>query len=240
MDVRKQVSRNIRQEAVYHSDVELVDCIPDDPQDHDEEDSSDDEDQSELNNASNLEDNCDNLVEFADDSLASEDQDAFTLNTATDTICLNDNLEKSGDRSAKNCKKKSKYEDYLVLPTDGIPINLPFSTKDIISSFKLKHGVEIDGSKDEDLSKLLNIPSMMKYFLQANSKLIKTLLKYNKKYKDGKDYTVISLRGDNEEYVVHPTCLKVRECNVLEHFYILTKFNQYNWIVPKGKFFIFI
>ncbi len=107
MDIRKQVSRNNHQEAVYHSDVELVDRIPDDPQDHDEEDSSNDEDQSELNDGSNLEDNCDDLVDFADDSLASEDQDPFVLKTATDTICLNDNIEKSGNRSAKNRKKKS-------------------------------------------------------------------------------------------------------------------------------------
>ncbi len=78
-----------------------------------------------------MENNCDDLVEFADDSLGSDDQDGFTLNTATDTICLNDNLEKSGERSAKNRKKKSKYEDYPVLPTDVIPINLPFSTRKI-------------------------------------------------------------------------------------------------------------
>ena len=177
-------------------------------------------------------------MDFADDFIASEDQDAFMLKTATDTICLNDTFKKSGDRSSKNHKKKSKYEDYPVLPNNVIPVNLPFATKDIISSFELNHGVEIDVSEDEDLYKLLKIPGKMLYFLQANSELIKTLLKYNKKYKKSENYTIIPLRGDKEEYVVHPTCLKVRECNVPEHFYILAKFNQYNWIVPRGKFFV--
>ncbi len=178
-------------------------------------------------------------MDFADDSIASEDQDAFMLKTATDTICLNDNFESSGKRSGKNRTNKSKYEDYLVLPNNVIPVNLPFATKDIISSFELNHGVEIDVSKDELLYKLLKIHGKMLYFLQANSELIKNLLKYNKKYKKSENYTVIPLRGDKEEYIVHPTCLKVRECNVLERFYILTKFNQYNWIVPRGKFVLF-
>ncbi len=209
MDVRNQVCRNVREEVVYHSDVELVDRIPDDPQENDKEESSKDEDQAELNDANNLEDNSDKYVDFADDSIASEDQDAFMLKTATDTICVNDNFESSGKRSGKNCTNKSKYEDYPVLPNNVIPINLPFATKDVLSSFELNHGVEIDVSEDEDLYKLLKIPGKMLYFLQANSKLIETLKKHNKKYKKSEDYTVIPLCGNKEEYIVHPTCLKV-------------------------------
>ncbi len=237
MDVRNQVRRNVREEVVYHSDIELVDRIPDNPQENDKEESSDDEDQAELNDANNLEDNSDKYVDIADDSIASEDQDAFMLKRATDTICVNDNFKSSGICSGKNCTNKSKYEDYPVLPNNVIPVNLPFAMKDVVSSFELNHGVEIDVSEDEDLYKLLKIPGKMLYFLQANSKLIETLKKHNKKYKKSEDYTVIPLHGDKEEYVVHPTCLKVREYNVPERFYILTKFNQYNWIVPRGKFF---
>ncbi len=123
MDVRKQVRRNICKEVVYHSDVELVDRIPDNPQDYDKEESSNDEDEAEINDASNLEDNSDKYVDFADDSIDSEDRHAFMLKTATDTICLNDNFEKSGKRSGKNHTKKSIYKDYRVIPTDVIPIN---------------------------------------------------------------------------------------------------------------------
>ena len=174
---------------------------------------------------------------FADDSVDSEDQDAFMLKTASDTICLNDNFEKTGKRSGKNRTKKSIYEDYPVLPIDVIPIDLPFSMKDIISSFQLNHGVEV--TEDEAPLDLIMIPGKKVYFLQANSKLIKKLKKYNKKYKKSDDYTIIPLRGDKEEYVVYPTEKNVRECNVLEHFYILTKFNQYNWIIPRASFFCF-
>ncbi len=171
LDVRKQVCCNIREEVVYHSDVELVNRIPDNPQDNEEEESSNDEDQAELNHASNLEDNSDKYVDFADDSIASEDQDAFMLKTATDTICVNDNFESSGKRSGKNRTNKSKYEDYPVLPNNVIPVNLPFATKDVLSSFELNHAVEIDVSEDEDLYKLLKIHGKMLYFLQANSLL---------------------------------------------------------------------
>ena len=174
-------------------------------------------------------------MDNCNDSVGSEDQDELMLKTNTDTICLNDNFEKTGKRSGKNRTKKSIYEDYPVLPTDVIPINLPFSTKDIISSFELNHGVEV--TEDDAPLDLIKIPDKKVYFLQANSKLIKTLKKLNKKYKKSEDCTIIPLRSDKEEYVVHPTCLKVREYNVPERIYILTKFNQYNWIVPRGKFF---
>ena len=56
---------------VYYSDVELVDRIPDDPQDNDKEESSNDEDRGELNYASNFEDYSDKCVDFADDSVDS-------------------------------------------------------------------------------------------------------------------------------------------------------------------------
>ncbi len=106
MDVTKQVCRNVHEEVVYHSDIELVDRIPDNPQKNDEEESNEDEDQAELNHESNLKDNSDKYVDFADDSIASDDQDAFMLKTATDTICLNDIFENSGNPSCKNFHKQ--------------------------------------------------------------------------------------------------------------------------------------
>ena len=101
----------------------------------------------------------------------------------------------------------------------------------------MNHRVEV--TEDDAPLDLLKISGKKVYFLQANSKLFEMLKKLNKKYKKSEDYTVIPLRSDKEEYVVHPTCLKVRECNVPEHFYILTKFNQYNWIIPRGKFLFY-
>ncbi len=151
--------------------------------------------------------------------------------------CLNDNIVDSGRRSGKNHTKKSIYEDYPVIPTEVIPINLPFSTKGIISNFELNHGVEV--SEDDAPLDLIKIPGKKVYFLQANSRLIDTVKKHNKKYKKSEDYTVMPLRCHKEEYVVHPSEKNVRECNVPERFYILTKFNQYNWIIPRGKFFLF-
>ncbi len=114
----KQVCCNVCKEVVHHSDVEVVNCIPEDPQDNDEDESSDDEDQDELVEASNLQESSDEYVDFADDSVNSEDQDDFMLKTTIDTNCLNDNIENSGRRSGKNCTKKSNYKDYLAIPID--------------------------------------------------------------------------------------------------------------------------
>ncbi len=190
---------------VHHSDIKIANRIPDDPQDNYKDESSDDEDQDELIDACNLEENSDKYVDFADDSVNSEDQDAFMLKTMTDTNCLNDNSENFGRHSCKNRTKKSKYEDYPVLPTEVIPINLPFCTKDIISSFELNHHVEVDVSERDPIYDLLKISGKKLYFLQANSKLIKTLKKHNKKYKKSDDYTIIPLRGNKEKYVVYQT-----------------------------------
>ncbi len=52
--VRKQVGCNVYEEVVHHSDVDVVDHIPDNPQVNDEDESSEDEDQDELNDAENL------------------------------------------------------------------------------------------------------------------------------------------------------------------------------------------
>ncbi len=220
---------------INHSDVEVIDRIPDDPQDNDEEESSKDEVQDKLIDAGNLQESSDEYVHSDDDSDDSADQDNFMLKTTTDTICLKDNIVDSGRRSNKNRMKKSIYDEYPALPTEVIPVNLPFCTKDIVSSFELKHGVEV--SDDDAPLDLLKIPGKKVYFLQANSVLITKLKKENKKYKKNADYTVTHLRGDKEEYVVYPTERNVRECNVPERFYILTKYNQYNWIIPRGKFF---
>ncbi len=43
-NVMKQVCCNVCKEVVHHSDVEVVNCIPEDPQDNDEDKSSEDED----------------------------------------------------------------------------------------------------------------------------------------------------------------------------------------------------
>ncbi len=56
-NVSKQVCCNICQEVVHHSDIEVVNRIPDNPQDNDKDESSDDEDQDELIDASNLQEN---------------------------------------------------------------------------------------------------------------------------------------------------------------------------------------
>ncbi len=53
-DARKQVRCNVCKEVVHHSDVKVVNCIPDNPQDNDKDESSDNEDQDELNDAGNL------------------------------------------------------------------------------------------------------------------------------------------------------------------------------------------
>ena len=177
-------------------------------------------------------------MENDNDYVGSEDQDDLMSKTTMDTICLNDNILNYGGRSGKNCTNKSIYEDYLAIPTEVIPINLPFSTKDIISSFELNHGVEL--SKDDIPLDLIKIPGKKVYFLQANSVLITKLKKQNKKYKKREDYTVMPLLGDKEEYVVHPKEKNIRDCNVPEHFYALKKYNQYNWIISRGKFFCFI
>ncbi len=173
-------------------------------------------------------------MDYDNDSVSSEDQDELMLKTNTDTMCLNDNIVNSGGHSGKNCTKKSIYEDYPAIPTEVIPINSPFSTKDIISSFELNHGVEL--SKDDVPLDLIKILGKKVNFLQANSALITKLKKQNKKYKKCEDYTVMPLCGNKEEYVVHPTEKNVRECNVPEHFYVLTEYNQYNWIIPTSFF----
>ncbi len=74
-NVRKQVCCNVCKEVVHHSDVEVVDSIPDDPWDNYKDKSSDDEDQDELNDAGNLQENSDKYVDSDDDSVDSGDQD---------------------------------------------------------------------------------------------------------------------------------------------------------------------
>ncbi len=161
--------------------------------------------------------------------------------TNLDTIYHKDNLINSGGCLQKNHTKKSIYDDYPLLPTEVIPINLPFSTKDIICSFEMNNGVDI--AEDNIPLDLLKIPGKKKYFLQANNVLITILVAINEKRKkklhEYKDYTVMPLQGDKEEFVVHPRKLKMRDCNIPECFYFLMKYNQYNWIVPRGKFYFF-
>ncbi len=99
----------------------------------------------------------------------------------------------------------------------------------------------VDVAEDNIFLDLLKIPGKKKYFLQANNVLITKLVaikkKCKKKLQEYKDYTVMPLQGDKEEFDVHPRKLKLGDCNIPECFYFLTKYNQYNWIVPRGKFF---
>ncbi len=94
------------------------------------------------------------------------------------------------------------YNDYLALPTEVIPIDSPFSTKDIMSSFQLNDGVEV--SEDDIPLDLLKIHGKKVYSLQANSVLITKLKKQNKKFQECEDFTVMHLHGNKEEYVVYP------------------------------------
>lgn len=105
-EVRKQVHRNICKNVINHSDVEVVDHIPNNPQDDDKEESSEDEDQDKLIDAGNLQESSDKYVDLDDDSDDSADQDNFMLKTTTDTICLKDNIVNSGRHSNKNRTKK--------------------------------------------------------------------------------------------------------------------------------------
>ncbi len=214
----------------------MVDCIPDDPQDNNEDESSDNDDREKLSNSGDSQQDSDKDVDHDSDFVGSEDQDELMLKTNTDTICLNDNILDSGGRSGKNRTKISIYNDYLALPTEVIPINLPFSTKDIISSFQLNDGVEV--SEDDIPLDLLKICGKKVYFLQANSVLITKLKKQNKKFQEREDFTIMHLHGNKEDYVVYLNEKNIRECNVPERFNVLTKYNQYNWIVPKASFFI--
>ncbi len=105
----------------------------------------------------------------------------------------------------------------------------------------MNDGVEV--TNDNIPVDLLKIPGKKKDFLQANDVLITKLVAINKKHKklqECKDYTVMPLQGYKEEFVVHPRNLKMRDCNVLECFYVLTKYSQYNWIISRGKFSFFI
>ncbi len=53
-DVRKQVHCNVCQELVDHSDVEVVDQIPDKNQDNSDDDTSDDYDKEKLSDVGNF------------------------------------------------------------------------------------------------------------------------------------------------------------------------------------------
>ncbi len=50
-NVRKQVCHNVCQELVDHSDVEVADQIPDNPEDNNEDESSNNDDQEKLSDA---------------------------------------------------------------------------------------------------------------------------------------------------------------------------------------------
>ncbi len=104
-DVRKQACCDVCQELVDHGDVEVVDQIPDYPQDNNEDETSDDDDQGELSDAGNFEEDSDKYMGSDNDSASSGDQDDLMVRTNMDTICLDDNLLDSGGRSDKNCTK---------------------------------------------------------------------------------------------------------------------------------------
>ncbi len=74
-DVRKQFHCYICQEILDHSDVEVVDCIPNNPQDNDEDEFTDDDDQEKLSNSGDFQQDSDKVVDHDNDSVGSEDQD---------------------------------------------------------------------------------------------------------------------------------------------------------------------
>ncbi len=158
-----------------------MDQIPDNPQDNNEDETSDNDDQEELSNAGNFQEDSYKNVDYDNDSVGSGDQDELMLKTNTDTICFNDNILNSGGHAGKNCTKKSIYYNYLSLPTEVIPINSPFSTKDIISSFEMNNGAEVAEAKIP--LDLVKIPDKKVYFLQANRVLIAKLVDINKENK---------------------------------------------------------
>ncbi len=53
-DVSKQVCCSVCQELVNHSDVEVVDQIPDNPEDKDEDETSDDDDPDKVSNSGDI------------------------------------------------------------------------------------------------------------------------------------------------------------------------------------------
>ncbi len=142
-DVRKQVCGKVCQELVDHSDVEVVNQIPNYPQDNNDNDTSDNYDQEKLSDVGNFEENSDNSMGCDKESVGSGDQDNLMENTNLDTIYHEGNLINSGGCLQKNHTKKAIYDDYPALPTEGIPINLPFSMKDIICSFEMNNGVDV-------------------------------------------------------------------------------------------------
>ncbi len=241
-DVRKQVCCNVCQELFDHSDVEVVNQNPDYPQDNNENDAIDSYDKEKLRDVGNFEENLDNSMGSDEESVGSSNEDNLMEKTNFDTIYHKDNLINSVGFLGKNCTKKSIYDDYPALHTEVIPINLPFSMKYIICSFEMNNGV--DFAEDNIPLDLLKIPGKKKYFLQASNVLTTKLVaineKHKKKLKERKDYTVMPLQGNKEDFAVHPRKLKVIECNIPEHFCFLTKYNQYNWIVPRGEFLFFL
>ncbi len=128
------------------------------------------------------------------------------VKTNKDTICLDKDLLDSGGHSGNNLTKKSIYVTYPALSTEVVSINLPFSTKDIFCSFGMNDGVEV--TADDVPVDLIKIPGKKKYFLQANDVLITKLVAINKNHKknlqESKGFTVMTLRGDKEEFVVYP------------------------------------
>lgn len=240
-DIRKQVHRENRQELINHSDVELVDQVPDDPEDDDDDDASLEENQDHPNDAVAFEGVSNQHSGSDNHSVGSDDDDDLMVKNDGNTARLETNLDDSEHISGKNCTKKSPHDSYPSLSVLPVPINLPFTTKDVLSTFEMNDGVEV--TEDELPVELISISGKKKYFLQANDILVSKLLtvnkKLNKKLQDRKDFSFMTLRGDREEFVVYPTKSKMKDCNIPERFQILTKYNQYNWIVPKGKFFTF-
>ncbi len=128
-DVKKRVHHSVYQELINHSDVEVVDQIPDNPEDNDEDETGDDDEQEKLSDSGDIQQDSDEDVDYDHDSISLGDQDELMLKTNLDTILLNDNIINFGGCSGKNPTKKSIYEDYPTLPTEVIPINSPFQQK---------------------------------------------------------------------------------------------------------------
>ncbi len=139
---RKQVCHNVCQELVDHSDVEVVNQIPDKNQDNNDDDTNDDYDQKKLSNVDNLEGKSDNSMGSDKESVGSGNQDNLMEKTNLDTIHHKDNFINSVGCLQKNHTKKSIYDDYPALH-NVIPINSHFSTKVFICSFEMYNGVYV-------------------------------------------------------------------------------------------------
>ena len=225
-------NRNAPQ-APNYDDVLVLDPIPSEEHDDSVDESVPEEEEEQHSDVDNEHgDDADSVESGDSDGFLQPSQGAFS----EEIIDIDDAVTSETKRKTRT--KRSNYADYPTIPVDYPPIEMPFLTKDTLASFGMSDGVEVE--ENEVPSDLVKIKGKMRYYLQANEAIVMKLTEISNAKKKSKNkcegFQPIRLKGDPNEVVIYPKEYNLHALNIPERYWMLTKYNRFNWIVPESEF----